>query len=71
MCIYIYIYMYIIQILSSCNGENTVEDILSQLVSEVQGSAEEEEWERGGEEVTVQDVVDRLSRLYYECLLSY
>jgi len=71
MCIYIYIYMYKIQILSSCNGKNTVEDILSQLVSEVQGSAEEEEWEGGGEEVTVQDVVDRLSRLYYECLLSY
>jgi len=56
------------EILTNCNGENSVEDIISQLVSEGQGGEEEEEW---GEEVSVQDVVDRLTRLYTECLISY
>ena len=60
------------EILACCNGENSVEDIISQLVSSggAGGDGEGDMWE-GVEEVTVSDVVDRLSRLYLECLISF
>ena len=60
------------EILASCDGQNSVQDIVSQLVTS--GSwegGEGEMWEGEVEEVTVQDVVDRLSRLYQECLVSF
>ena len=59
------------EILACCNGENSVEDIISQLVSAGSAGGEGDMWEGElAEEVTVSDVVDRLSRLHQECLIS-
>jgi len=59
------------EILACCNGQNSVEDIISQLVSAGGAGVEGDMWEELAEEVTVSDVVDRLSRLYQECLISF
>ena len=48
----------------------SVEDIISQLVSGA-GGGEEADLVEKMEEVSVQDVLDRLTRLHTECLISY